>query len=332
MRHREEWKDWKAEDGMKALRVAMSRDGAVDWGEISDLLWWARKKEEEEDWALPSLFLENLARYFPEHAARGGGWYAGERKVWTLGGVETAMRWIPAGHFLMGAGEEDTEAEDVERPQHEVTITRGFWMGETPVTQREYQAITGKNPSQNRDVGWDAPVEKVAWYEAAAFTKKLCELEGLSPCFVGEGEEMRGVGNQTSDYLGCKGWRLPTEAEWEYACRAGTTTPRYGALDKIAWYWDNGDGGKHLVRQKEANAWGLYDTLGNVSEWCYDEDIEYSGEALLDPLQAAIGCFRVLRGGSWNFNAHRVRAAYRDCFALVSQFNDVGFRVVRSVG
>jgi serine/threonine protein kinase len=260
---------------------------------------------------------------------------AGERKVWTLGGAEFAMRWIPAGRFLMGAGAEDTEAFEREKPQHEVTLTRGFWMGETPVTQRQYQAIMGVNPSDFKDAGLDFPVECVSWYDAAWFTNKLSALEGLSGCFVGSGEQMKGVGNEGSDYLGYKGWRLPTEAEWEYAARAGTTAPRYGELDKIAWYHGNGGSKTHSVSEKAANPWGLHDMLGNVWEWCYDwfDDSAYQkrGKAVIDPVQAATGNNRVLRGGCWYNHARYVRAASRYYSAPSLRDNYfVGFRLFRS--
>jgi formylglycine-generating enzyme required for sulfatase activity len=259
---------------------------------------------------------------------------ARERRVWTLGGADFAMRWIPAGQFLMGSGEDDEEAFGDEKPQHKVTITRGFWMGETPVTQRQYQAIMGENPSRFQGAGLDAPVECVSWYDAASFTNKLSALEGLSGCFVGEGEKMKGVGNEGSDYLGCKGWRLPTEAEWEYAARARTTR-RYGELDKSAWYDENSSNKTHPVGLKRANAWGLYDVLGNVLEWCYDgcdhSVYKKRGKEAIDPIQAATGNIRVLRGGSWCNLARNVRAAYRYHYVSSGRdYNFVGFRLFRS--
>ncbi|MCK6513392.1 formylglycine-generating enzyme family protein, partial [Myxococcota bacterium] len=149
-------------------------------------------------------------------------------------------------------------------------------------------------------------------------------------CFVGSGEKMEGVGNKGSDYVGCKGWRLPTEAEWEYACRAGATTPRYGELDEIAWHGKNSGSTTHVVGQKQANAWGLHDTLGNVWEWCYDWFGGYSAQAATDLVGAATGANRVRRGGSWNYNAYFVRAAQRGSNTPTYRNNLIGFRVVRS--
>ncbi len=252
---------------------------------------------------------------------------AGERRVFRVGGVDFAMRWIPAGTFWMGAGADDKEAFSWEKPQHEVTLTRGFWMGEMPVTQGQYRTIMGENPSHRTEAGLDAPVEQVSWYRAAAFANKLSALEGLSACFVGVRNKMEGVGNKGSDYVGSKGWRLPTEAEWEYACRAGTTTPRYGELDKIAWYEDNSGNTTHAVGQKQANAWGLYDMLGNVWEWCYDWNDGYSEQAATDPTAAATGTSRVARGGLDHTRCGR--AARRLSFKPTNR-GGIGFRVVRS--
>jgi formylglycine-generating enzyme required for sulfatase activity len=255
---------------------------------------------------------------------------AGERRIFRVGEVDFAMRWIPAGRFLMGAGADDKEAFEDEKPQHEVTLTRGFWIGETPVTQGQYQAIMGRNPSDFKKAGLDAPVECVSWYDAAAFANKLSALEGLSACFVESNKKRKGVVNGASDYLGCKGWRLPTEAEWEYACRAGTPTPRYGELDEIAWYGDNSGKTTHPVRQKEANAWGLHDLLGNVWEWCYDRYRAYPKQAATDPVGAATGTHSVRRGGSWYHGAQWVRAADRFRSTPTTRDYKIGFRVVRS--
>jgi len=254
---------------------------------------------------------------------------AGTRRVFQVGGVDFPMRWIPAGTFWMGAEADDDEAFGDEKLRHEVTITRGVWMGETPVTQGQYQAIMAKNPSYFKEVGLRAPVERVSWYKAAAFANKLSALEGLPSCFGWK--RMKGLGNGGSDYVGGKGWRLPTEAEWEYACRAGTTTPRYGDVEKIAWCAENIGRTTHPVGEKEANAWGLYDMLGNVWEWCYDEYGPYAGMATEDPVRSTSSSTtgHVLRGGSWYGNARNVRSANRSDNAPSSRDNFLGFRLLR---
>jgi hypothetical protein len=201
--------------------------------------------------------------------------------------------WTPPGKFLMGAPKGDKEAWDDERPQHEVTITKGFWLGKTPVTQAAYQRAMGGNPSHFK--GPNRPVEQVSWNGAQAYATKV-------------------------------GVRLPTEAEWEYAARAGTTASRYGALDEIAWYNGNSGGETHDVGGKKANAWGLHDMLGNVLEWVEDFFGEYPAEAVTDPQGPGTGTSRVLRGGSWNYNPRYARASYRFRYAPDVQNYSFGFR------
>ena len=298
------------------IRTALVTNAPVDWGTLKQEI------TEHTD--------KDLLQYYLKGKGKNPHLEGGDRKVLRVGGADFAMRWIPAGTFWMGAGDDDKEAYDDEKPQHEVTLTQGYWMGEMPVTQGQYQTITSQNPSLFHKAGLDAPVEQVNWYDAAAFANKLSALEGLSPCFVGSGEEMDGVGNKGSDYIGCKGWRLPTEAEWEYACRAGTATPCYGSLKKIAWYEENSGGTTHAVGQKKANAWGLYDTLGNVWEWCYGWYDDYSAQAATDPVAAATGAGRVLRGGGWGNDANFMRAVQRYYDSLTYRNYDLGFRLVRS--
>ncbi len=206
--------------------------------------------------------------YARHHTKYTQSYFPAERRVFSFGGVAFPMRWIPAGSFWMGASEDDDFAYLDEHPRHEVTITRGFWMMETPVTRAQYKTLTNKNPPK---IGQSMPAANIGWYEAAAFANKLSALEGLPASFVGRGRKRTGVGNKESDYAKSKGWRLPTEAEWEFSCRAGTTTPHYGKLSEIAWYGENSSGlSRHPVGEKEANAWGLHDMLGNVWEWVYD--------------------------------------------------------------
>ncbi len=145
--------------------------------------------------------------------------------------------------------------------------------------------------------------------------------------FALQGKDIGGVGN---DHVGSSGWRLPTEAEWEYACRAGTTTRRYGDVEEIAWYGENSGGTTHAVGQKKANAWGLYDTLGNVWEWCYDWLGGYTSDAAIDPTGAETGERRVVRGGGWYYSAQGARATYRYGDRPLGRYNALGIRLVNA--
>jgi formylglycine-generating enzyme required for sulfatase activity len=217
---------------------------------------------------------------------------------------------IPAGTFRMGS--EDRESE---KPVHEVRISKPFYMGTYPVTQGEWEAVIGKNPSEFK--GTRRPVERVSWEEAQAFIRKLNERED---------------GGAAARY------RLPSEAEWEYACRAGTTT-RYlfgddpSQLDRYGWYHGNASGETHPVGEKAPNAWGLYDMHGNVWEWVQDwYDKDYYGKSpKVDPAGPAGGSGRVLSGGCWYFDAVDARSAIRGGHAPGDRFDFVGFRVVRQV-
>jgi formylglycine-generating enzyme required for sulfatase activity len=179
-----------------------------------------------------------------------------------------------------------------------VTITRGFWMGQTEVTEAAYARYAKANGEGTVDANANWPMVSVSWYDARSY----CQWAGL---------------------------HLPTEAEWEYAARAGTTGSRYGTLDDIAWYSRN-IGGElvHRVREKRPNAWGLYDILGNVWQWVADWYGEkyYEQEVAIDPAGPSSGQSRVLRGGSWNDIARNVRASVRDGGGPANRGNDVGFR------
>lgn len=211
---------------------------------------------------------------------------------------------IPTGTFMMGSPEYEYERSSDET-QHRVTLTRPFEMMVTPVTQALWQAVMGNNPSHFK--GPDLPVEEVSWEDVQDFIQKLNQM------------------------LGTDSLRLPTEAEWEYACRAGTTGARYGELDEVAWYKYNSDGETHPVRQKAPNAWGLYDMLGNVYEWCQDWYGSYQMGAVTDPMGPSTGSRRVIRGGSWHSDAGFVRAALRDYRSHDARNVRVGIRLARSV-
>lgn len=245
---------------------------------------------------------------------------------------------IPEGSFTMGSREDDSEAYGDERPAHRVTLTKSFYIKATPVTQAEWETVMGFNPSYFK--GAERPVEKVSWYDAVAYCNALSEREGLQPAYRLEGVQGKpGEKNYKIDEVVWErespGYRLPTEAEWEYACRAGTTTPLYGDLDRIAWYCNNCPTTMtQPVGQKQPNAWGLYDMLGNVWEWVYDAwKRDYATSPVVDPVYEA-GSFRVLRGGSWYYKARFCRSAFR--FFNLPVFRSgalgfhLGFRVVRT--
>jgi formylglycine-generating enzyme required for sulfatase activity len=220
---------------------------------------------------------------------------AGARKINPRDGL--TYIWIPPGSFAMGRSPGDTECQENEKPTRLVEITKGFWIGETPVTQDAYQHVMGSNPSHFR--GPKRPVENVSWDDGIRY----CQAAGA---------------------------RLPTEAEWEYAARAGTAAARYGDLDEIAWYGANSEEQTLEVKRKRPNALGLYDTLGNVWEWVadwYDESYYRRNEAL-NPVGPKDGIYKVVRGGSWNSNPMNARASYR--FWLVPAYRNtvVGFRCV----
>ena len=219
-------------------------------------------------------------------------------------GMEFA--WVPAGRFVMGS----PEGRDGDEVQHEVRISRGFWMGKYEVTQGEWEAVMGANPSHFKSCGARCPVESVSWEDVQGFIQKL-----------NEDEREAGSGNR---------YRLPTEAEWEYAARAGTTGVRHGELDLIAWYESNSGGRTHPVGGKRANGWGLHDMLGNVWEWTADWYGDYPSGLVTDPRGPSTGSYRVGRGGCWDRYAGGVRSASRGSGSPGVRSFIIGFRLVRT--
>ena len=242
---------------------------------------------------------------------------------------------IPPGTFMMGSPP-DEEGRFHNETQHEVTITRPFLMKSTPVTQAEWESLMRNNPSKFR--GSERPVERVSWFDAIAFCNALSRKEGLEEAYIltdlkGRPGEEGHSANVAWKGLDCLGYRLPTEAEWEYACRAGTTRARYGALDDIAWYGKNSDE-THDVGTREPNAWGLYDMLGNVWEWCqdwYEEDLGSS--PVTDPCGPAVSLGQVNRGSSCfdhTGDDRDARAAGRNQDDVGDRHGDLGLRVART--
>ena len=276
--------------------------------------------------------------------------------------------YIPDGTFCMGSpdgskaciGETpaDELGRDGDETLHEVTLTTGFFLQETEVTQRQWTALGFTNPSSFDECDLDCPVEKVNWWEAVAYVNALSEAEDLTPCYeltgcnanpVGQDMECTGItvlgaGNPYD----CDGYRLPTEAEWEYACRAGARTAFYNGgitetecgsdpnLTEIGWYCGNAGSTTHIVSPlnggdgKAANGWSLCDMSGNVSEWVWDWYDTYPTGPVVDPLGGA-GSYRVLRGGSWSGIAQNCRAANRGKGEPVHNNYAIGFRPARSV-
>ncbi|MEI8376184.1 MAG: SUMF1/EgtB/PvdO family nonheme iron enzyme [Planctomycetota bacterium] len=226
-------------------------------------------------------------------------------------GIKLEMVLIPAGKFMMGSPDSDTQAETYERPQHRVRITKPFYLGKYLVTQEQWEAVMRSNPSEFK--GPRNPVENVTWDDCKQFLEKL-----------------------NAKFANAKGkFRLPSEAQWEYACRAGTTT-RYFCGDDMSkfgqfgWYRDNSDGRTHPVGEKKPNPWGLYDMCGNVAEWCQDwcDNQFYARSPVDDPAGPATGDFREFRGGSFCDPAEYCRSAFRDGKHPLFSYSGLGLRVL----
>lgn len=241
-------------------------------------------------------------------------------------GIPANMVLINGGRFQMG-----DKAQPDAKP-HEIAVS-AFLMDRTLVTQEQYEKAMGDNPSRWK--GPKNPVEQVRWSDAVRFCNKRSETEGLRPCYD--------LKTWKCDFE-ANGYRLPTEAEWEYACRAGATTAYYfgdepSKLGEHAWFDKNSGGHPRPVAQKQPNAWGLYDMCGNLWEWCNDfYKVDYYSESPpTDPRGPEAGQTKVVRGGAWRFSAERCRAGYRynenPGYADVCFGYDIyGFRCVRKAG
>jgi|GEM_PF-2614442 len=262
------------------------------------------------------------------------------------------MTWIEAGSFTMGQHDIDGAS-----PPHQVTITKGFYMGVHAVTQEQYLKVMGENPSHFTDSPTPGeeqakrPVEDVNWYHAMAFCNRLSILQGLAPAYGVKGvsnadadawlhsrvpDEDSDIWNAVTADWNAAGYRLPTEAEWEYAARAGTATQwSFGDTEDFIrdYVWHRGNSGEqtHQVGLKKPNAWGLYDMHGNVWEYCWDWFGEYTVNAEIDPRGEVVSDYylRVMRGGSWFSQSVNTRSAYRFSSNLADPVYFLGFRVVR---
>jgi len=237
-----------------------------------------------------------------------------------LGNIKLEMIWLNPGSFMMGSPENELGRSPKEI-LHEVTLTKGYWLGKYPVTQEQYTAVMSDNPSYFN--GDKLPVESVSWQRAIDFCTKLTEMERKSERLP-------------------KGYKytLPTEAQWEYACRAGTSgalnsgkdlknKEKCPEMEELGWYRSNCLG-THPVGEKQSNAWGFYDMHGNVWEWCLDWFGDYSSTAMKDPTGPDKGTVRIVRGGGWYSCADSCRSAFRHYFGPSYSSSIRGFRVALS--
>ena len=243
-----------------------------------------------------------------------------------MSAAPTNLVFIPPGTFMMGSPTNEVDREPlypqiVEGPQTAVTISKGFWMGKYPVTQGEYLAVMGNNPSGFTG-DTNRPVETVSWFNATSYCGKLTQSQ-------------RAAGRISANSV----YRLPTEAEWEYACRAWTSTrfsygddPGYTNLTQYAWFDVNSGATTHPVGQKLPNPWGLYDMHGNIAEWCQDWYAPYHGGIALDPQGPATGSTRVFRAGLWLRPPSYCRSAWRNAAPPDFAGGGGGFRVVLAPG
>lgn len=224
--------------------------------------------------------------------------------------IELELIRVNPGTFLMGSPPDEVLRDKAEGPQTKVTITQRFWLAKTEVTQAQYEAIAGSNPSRFKEVGPNAPVEEVSWDDAMQFCKLLNEREREAKTLP-KGYE----------------YTLPTEAQWEYACRAGTTTPYAGLPSAMSWSNGNSKKTTHVAGLLQPNDWGFYDMSGNVLEWCFDWYDDYPGGSVKNPSGPKRGHFRIGRGGSWRMDSRVGRSAARAGGSQGRRDYTIGFRV-----
>ncbi len=252
---------------------------------------------------------------------------------------------IPAGEYFMGSSRRELNSERDE-VRHNVTLTRDFLLMSREVTQGQFERVMGYNPSRYQSCGTDCPVERVTWHEAAAYSNELSRREGLVGCYACTGRNASTQCAAAIEPYRCAGYRLPTEAEWEYSARAGLWPLSQDAteLETLAWHgrnsqveyngaWAIGESGfgTHPVGSLEPNEFGLHDMLGNVWEWCHDRYGEYLPQPVTNPRGPEIGGNNIVRGGSWYSSHWLLRMTNRETAHPSLRFDTVGFRVARTL-
>jgi len=243
----------------------------------------------------------------------------GEQRV--IPGTNGALAlWIPPGHFVMGASTDEADTQPDEQPQHHVTLTKGFWLWQTPLTSAQWQIFF--DLPTDEDQPKTHPIASVSWLETIQYCQALSEKQGLEPVYhpIHISSKTRSWAWEDPKH---QGWRLPTEAEWEYAARAGLQAPNYGDPYAISWCSESGP---QPVAQKTPNPWGLYDMLGNVYEWCWDRLGSYEPEETCDPQGPTTGTKRIMRGGCYSNGPGVMRFANRNSDKESWVDRAVGFR------
>ena len=254
----------------------------------------------------------------------------------------TPLVTLPAGTFSMGCTTGDPNCSSDESPVRSVTLS-AFQIGETEVTQEQWLSVMGANPSSFANpVCAQCPVEQVSWYDAVVFCNRLSELQGRTPCYYSDAGFTSVYGKTLFGYTlpnsgdvywnpAAKGYRLPTEAEWEYAARGGSATNVYSGsstLDNVGWYFTNSGSRTKAVKGLFRNGYGLYDMSGNLWEWCWDWYDTYPSTIETDPKGPTMGTNRIAHGGGWNADVGACRSTYRAYLFPGFRYNYVGFRLV----
>jgi formylglycine-generating enzyme required for sulfatase activity len=270
----------------------------------------------------------------------------------TKGQIPGIWKAISAGTFQMGSPSSE-KCRNNNETRHQVTLSNKFEIQTRETSQDQFSSLMGYNPSSFSSCNGTCPVEQINWHEAVAYCNALSKKAGFTACYTCTSSGTSVICQEASAYNGqriytCPGYRLPTEAEWEYAYRSGTSTAYYSGendgnlcslcrkqdpnADIIGWYCHNSINTTHPAGQKKGNAWDLYDMAGNVWEWCHDWYQSNLGSlAVRDPWGSTSGAYRVYRGGSWGYNPVGMRAAYRRCIAPAYRSRDLGFRCARTI-